>query len=481
MNSTIFKKVVVSMFIGFIIYFLAVNFNDSSDPASYFSAIQGVSKEAPLSKKAAMEIAQREVESCANTLQNDKWTLESTVVDAFPIFIDGIEGVSYYECKVTTNGVDAGYVLVNVNKTDLLIPESSPEGLTLTECYREQLGRADFMVLRYDCFRSVAVQRNSESSYPQGKIIASFGFVDEANPDQLEKTATFRKDSQIDAFKSFRTTVLAKGCFPTYSKEELEEYYGEFKSGEYTIGWGNTAWAAKYRDIKAELRNTFPCGWHTPQWTQFKVRGYPIGCGNTAWAIVYAYWAAFKGKTRLFDGYDVNRNDRCGDREDQKIKQCMMDCNRYCETRDVKVGSKKWGRTMPENMSNGIMYAKNKGYMRSSCVRDRGTEYSKFNKVKRHLDADKPAILLIHNDGIGIPYHYVVIEAAVKRQKYITVGRNRWDDRDVKYLVNFGHCATYKDKKGKTQQGRRWIYVREYGRNTHKVYSAFSVFLPTVG
>ena len=204
----------------------------------------------------------------------------------------------------------------------------------------------------------------------------------------------------------------------------------------------------------------------------------PIGCGNAAWAIVYAYWAAFKGKNRLFDGYDVRRNDRCGDREDQKIKQCMRDCNRYCETRDVKVGSKKWGRTMPDNMVNGIMYAKNKGYMRSKCVRDRGTEFSKFDKVKNHLRADKPAILLIHHDGIGIPYHYVVIEAAVKKQKRIA---GRWSNRDVSYFVNFGLCDPYKDKENKQQKGRRWIYVREVGTNTHKVYSAFSVFLPTIG
>jgi hypothetical protein len=478
MNSRMFKKVFISVFVGLMIYFLAVNFNDNSDPASYFTTKLQHSKEAPLCKEAAMEIAQREVESCANTLQNDKWTLESTVVEAFPIFFDGIEGVSYYECKVMTNGEAAGYVLVNVNKTDLLIPESSPEGLTLTERYRKQLGRDDFMVLRYDWFRSVAVQKYSSSFNPRRKIFASMGFGDTANFDRPERTPILKKDSPIDVFEDFRTAVLAKGCFPIYSNAELQEYYKEFQPGEYTIGWGNTAWAAKYREIKAELTRTFPCGWHTPQWSQFYHNGYPIGCGNTAWAIVYAYWAAFKGKTKLFKGHDVRNNDKCGDRDDEKIKQCMIDCNRYCETRDVKVGDKKWGRTMPENMGNGIRYAKVWGYMQSSCGRDRGTEFSKFDKVKRHLDADKPAILLIHNDGIGIPYHYVVIEAAVKKQKRIA---GKWRDRDVKYLINFGHCATYKEKNGKEQQGRRWIYVREVGVNTHKVYSAFSVFLPTVG
>jgi len=478
MNRSMFKKVILSVFVGFMIYFLTINFNDNSDPASYFSINLAPSKEAPLSKEAAMEIAQKEVESCANTLQNDKWTLESTVVEAFPIFIDGIEGVSYYECKVMTNGVDAGYVLVNVNKTDLLIPESSPEGLTLTECYKEQLGRDDFIVFRYDWFRSVAVQKYSCSSNPRGEILASMGFGDTANSDQPEKTPILKKDSPIDVFENFRTAVLAKGCFPIYSNAELQEYYSEFQPGEYTIGWGNTAWAAKYREIKAELTHTFPCGWHTPQWSQFRVRGYPIGCGNTAWAIVYAYWAAFKGKTRLFDGLNVRDHDRCCQECNEKIKNCMRDCNRHCETRDVKVGSKKWGRTMPENMSDGIMYAKNKGYMQSSCGRDRGTEFSKFDKVKNHLRADKPAILLINHEGIGIPYHYVVIEAAVKKQKRVA---GNWSNRDVKYLVNFGLCASYNDDNNKEQKGRRWIYVREYGVNTHKVYSAFSVFLPTVG
>ena len=54
MNSRMFKKVVMSVFVGLMIYFLAVNFNDSSDPASYFSIKHVPSNKAPLSKKVAI-------------------------------------------------------------------------------------------------------------------------------------------------------------------------------------------------------------------------------------------------------------------------------------------------------------------------------------------------------------------------------------------------------------------------------------------
>jgi len=31
---------------------------------------------------------------------------------------------------------------------------------------------------------------------------------------------------------------------------------------------------AKYREITAELKHTFPNGWHTPAWKQIKLLGF---------------------------------------------------------------------------------------------------------------------------------------------------------------------------------------------------------------
>lgn len=441
-----FKKLILSIFMGCLIYFLAVNLNNNSNPASYFK----FSATAPLSKEAAMEITQKEVDYRVNFSKNSNWTVKSKVVDAFPIFIDGIESVCYYECKVMTDGLDAGYILVNVNQTDLLISESSQIGITLTERYRAKLGRDDFMVLRYDWFRSAAVEKPSGGLNSHRKIIASIG---------LEQTAT-----PENAMDNYRDAVLAEGCFPIYSKKEIADYYQNLQSRGCTVNWGNNAWAGgDYRDITAELQHKCWCDrnnkcYYTPRWHQFdKPNGHAIGCGNTAWAIVYGYWAKCKNYNRLFDG-DVN--------DGEKIRQCMRDCASYTQTTDVRWEGKNMARTSPEKMDEGIRYAKSKGYTGSTVRRERGSEYSKFDDAKRYLDADKPFIMLVAYTTQIFPDHYVVVEKGTKRQKWVTLGRNHWDDRDVFYTVNLGNGGDSKE-----------IWVREYGINQHEHYAAYSYFL----
>ena len=170
-----------------------------------------------------------------------------------------------------------------------------------------------------------------------------------------------------------------------------------------------------------------------------------------------AYFKQFHGKRGLFDGINVDTKTMS-----EEIKDCMRRCAVLCDTWDVA----DQGLTWPWKMEKGIGYAKEKGYDRSLCSRTRGSEYSKFGSVHNHLQANKPAMLLIHHDGIGGADHYVVIEAGKKTQKKRS---RRWHDRDVKYLCNFGWGNT-----------RKWIYVRDWGVNQNRVYSSFSVFLPDV-
>jgi hypothetical protein len=225
-----------------------------------------------------------------------------------------------------------------------------------------------------------------------------------------------------------------------------------------------------YREIRAELKHTFPNGWHTPSWSQAEMlSGHPIGCGPTAWGIVYGYWRAFKGGGNLFDGYDVLHNFTREHSSDQQIARVSGQISEDTETNyGGEAREDRFGLTWPMHMCKGIEYAKRKGYRSAGCTRIRGVEFNKFNRIKGHLDADNPVILLIReSDRRGIPNHYVVIEAAVKKQKKVW---GRWRDRDVKYLVNFGH-GPYGTNK------RDWIYVREKGRNIHKIWTSGSAFL----
>lgn len=445
MNLLRLLKISIVALIGVTIYFISMNFMEIPDQEVGFYLRDSTKSQISLSKEVAMKIAQQEVDFRVKYPNNSGWSVHSKVVDAFPLLIDGIRGVSYYECKIKTNDQDAGYILVNVNKTDLLISESTQNGKTLTERYREQLDRDEFIVFRYDWFRSTAVERQNNKLANTEKILSSIGFEGIKTPKV--------------AINKFRVSVLAKGCFPVYSQEELKDYYDNLhieQTKGYVIGWGKNAWAGNYRNKSAELKHYWEGQHHTPLWGQFnKSNGHYIGCGPAAWAIIYGYWDKLKGKSRLFAD---NWND---------IKNCMTACAKYTGTRDVYENSKKWGFTPPSNMNKGIRYAHKKGYPNSTCIRVRETnEFKKFDKIYSYIKADKPCILLLNGTGFGFPNHYVVVEKATKRQKYIKVGKNRWDDRDVYYTVNLGSKETSKE-----------IWTREMGRNDHKHYSTFDVYL----
>ena len=372
------------------------------------------------------------------------WPKGAKAIKALPIYVDGVEGTSYWECKVQAKGKAAGYVLVNANRSDLVIPESCSEGKTLHDHYAATVKGADYKVVRYDWFRNAAISS-------KGKIVASQGMGDDPKAQRSDYLALLAK----------------RGANPIQLAGDVDSYYAELDAERdgLTIGLVEKAWAkTRYRDIKASLRHKFKSGWHTPQWSQFKKsNGHAIGCGPVAWAIVYAYWRTFKGKTRLFGGKSVKEMSFHEHSDDKHVKKCIQRLAKLCKTTDQKYKGHKVGYTPPWRMEGGIKYAKECGYKNSTHGRWRGTEFKKFNRVKSHLDADKPVILLIQGSGFGIPNHYVIIEQAVKRQrkKY-----RKWKDRDVKYLVNYGWGP------GK----RKWIYVRQKGINKHKNYTSCSAF-----
>jgi hypothetical protein len=410
-----------------------------------------------LDDKEAMLIAQGEVDLMSSGSNGD-WPMGAQVTKAFPVFIPGLTLPSYYECKVTDpKGLDTGYVLVNVDRTDLLIPEATNEGLTVTERYREHLRDRDFQVMRMDWIRSAAVKpgvTDVGGRDVKGAVLSTEGFY-------VDSDGGRRDAAPDELLRDFSKAYEESLCFPYYDRIALDEYYLEL---EDEIELAKTAGArvarGRTRTLSAALANTFSSsGWHTPAWRQFnKPNGYAIGCGNTAWAIVFGYFKQFHGKSRLFDGVNVDTSSMS-----ETIRDCMRRCAVLCGTWDVA----DQGLTWPWKMTRGIGYAKEKGFSRSSCSRKRGTEYSKFDTVYNHLRGNKPGIILIHSDGVGVPNHYIVIEAGKKTQKRVL---RKWRNRDVKYLCNFGWGRT-----------RKWIYVRDWGVNQNRVYSAFSIFLPNVG
>jgi hypothetical protein len=213
-------------------------------------------------------------------------------------------------------------------------------------------------------------------------------------------------------------------------------------------------YSARYRTIKARLRGK------TQLWKQLrKSNGYPTGCGNNAWAIVFAYWKQYRGKTRLLPG--VSMTNGMSGSSGHKLIDAQNEIARYCKTKFGSYRGNKYGRSYPRRMCRAKKYATRRGY-RATCRRVRGREFKKFNKVRKWLRANRPVILLINNPSRAFTtLHYVVIERAEKRQRKRF---RKWRDRSVRYYVNMGN--------GK----RKWIWVREKGRNRHKRTGSYSMF-----
>lgn len=75
----------------------------------------------------ARTLAENELSLLADSGES-QWTRSSVVSDLFPVYLEGKSTPSYYECKIATAGSDAGYILVNVDATDLPIVESTENG-----------------------------------------------------------------------------------------------------------------------------------------------------------------------------------------------------------------------------------------------------------------------------------------------------------------------------------------------------------------
>ena len=234
------------------------------------------------------------------------------------------------------------------------------------------------------------------------------------------------------------------------------------------------AWAAgDYRTLSAKLPNVVKDGWRTHKWTQTRdAKDYPVGCGPTAWAVVYGYHELFNHKDKLFPDGAVTSNSGAGDAMIDSVtrKVAKLVKTDYYIPKHGVVKGKKSGGTQLKNMCLGIKWAKQQGYAHSRCFRVRGTEFNKYEHVARHLKSGRPVIMSLHDDPEredtrGAVNHFVILEEAYLKQKRVA---GKWQDRDVWYVVNDGNGS------------RREIWVREVGKNKHKIYSAFSMYFITV-
>lgn len=370
----------------------------------------------------ARSLAENELSLLSDT-DGTLWTKDSVVTELFPIYLEGKSLPSYYECKIETKGEDAGYILVNVDATDLPIVEASETGKTTTEIYREKYG-TDISIIRYGLFYSTVIEGQPTAGRAVNRVLGTIGYEDE------------------ETIARLRSEILTKGVNPIYEKEELEELQKRALI---------VSRAAETRVISAEIKG------ETKKYTQHNLKpdGYPVGCGPTAWAIVYAYWKDYKGFNKLFNGKDP----------DALSRTAMEQIATYCKTTHWK----KYGVTLPSRMDAGIEYAFKYGYKKSKVINENGTYYPKFADIEGSLRGDRPVIMGVNGDGIGAIDHYVVVVGARKQQEKVL---GKWKDRG---------WITYRCNWGWGRKMDQWIYAKdnegdgEYPR--HSTYQIWKINL----
>jgi len=240
-----------------------------------------------LQKDKALKIAADFILSDGVLQTNSNWAQKAQVIDAFPIYLDGVDEVSYYECKVSADGVDAGYVLVNINKTDVIVPEYNTEGKTQAEQFAEVAGTNvnNLQFFRSDWFKTLAELKTS-IGLGDGVVLVERGY---------DGSGIFHTKNNIDQVKlaekrsEYRRRVQESGGVnPLFTKDGLIKYYSFKDSLQMSLSKSSAVLEDRW--TSDELNNTFSCGWHMPQWTQVtNATGMLSGCGPLGLTMMYAY------------------------------------------------------------------------------------------------------------------------------------------------------------------------------------------------
>lgn len=406
-------------------------------------------------KNKAIKKAQEFLHSECVFETNAAWSNSSSVVDAFPVYMDGIDDVCYFECKVQSQGKDAGFILVNINKTDVQFPSYSTEGKTSTEEFSRELGTSteNIQMFRHDWWHMLAEMKTS-SGLGDGNIAIEQGF---------DGTGVFKKGNKINKTlllkkrQEFKTMVKqAGGVHPRFTRALIDQYYMRdsvvqdslLKLSKSKIGMAK----ATYRWTSDELNGTFSCGWHLPAWTQVtNSTGMLSGCGPLALAMMYAYHRQFTGRTKLFNGLDLNSNVYTTEfgwvngsstlgSYNQIIKDVAFQIGADCH---ATYGASATSASMNQLENGGELYCDRLGY-NAVLDLDYLGDFAKCKTALSHIRAERPVAVFINAYGtvyesLDGANHLVVAEGvkfAEKKDGISTLWS--WWDYEAWYLVNYG-------------------------------------------
>jgi hypothetical protein len=412
-------------------------------------------------KNRAIRLATAFLKSECVMQTNTEWGTNGKIVDAFPVYLDGVEDVSYYECKVQKGGADAGYILVNINQTDLPIPQYNTEGKTPSEDFAKESGISvdNLQVFRHNWFEMLA-EKKTAIGLGDGIPVIARGY---------NKSGEFVKGNRIDRqqMKNIRKEFLlrvqqAGGVNPAYLKVMLRQVNNRDSLiaeslKQYPQGLSKSA--ATDRWTSDELNNTFASGWHLPRWTQItNASNQWSGCGPLALSLLYAYHRQFTGKAKLFDGLDLNANVTLPDGRivngsstdasyNQVIRDVVFKIGADCH---ADYGTSGTGVGMNALENDGELYGDQLGYD-VVLDQDYGGDWTKGKTTLGHIRGERPCMFQFYTDPPkNSSYHYGAIEGVkYMERKFVW----NWYNYEMWYLVNYGWGST-----------RQWICVdAQYG------------------
>jgi len=417
-------------------------------------------------KSNAIKVASKFLRSNGVLATNSDWARKATITDAFPVYLDGIKDVSYYECKVQTNGKDAGYILVNINQTDILIPEYTTEGNTPSETFANEIKTSvkNLKMFRHNWFRMLA-EKKTARGLDDGKILIAKGFDGTGNLQSLAIELT-KLGNKRTAFKS--RVNKAGGVNPRFTKKGLFRYYHidsiMIDSLKDIEGLNNNPQRAAIRWTNDYLNQNFTSGWHLPKWYQVKrVDNCLSGCGPLSVAMLYSYWHQFRGKTKLFNYRNLNAANSsypAGSSYDD-IKGPTFAIGGYC---NANYGVDVTSTSLNDLENGGDRYGDLLGYNVHMDM-DVGGDFTKGRHAYTEITNERPCVVLFDTDGNGRIDHAGPIEAVKFREiKYFW----NWYNSEMWYLVNYASENPY----------RLWICVdSQTGSSTPEVRNDGNLYM----
>lgn len=333
-----------------------------------------------------------------------QWGTNGEVTQLYPIYIDGVEEPSYYECKVVNNGNDAGYILVNTNDTDVKVPEYTTNGRTFTEKFREELNTTEFKVYRYSNLQYIVFSNDSRNN---ANILTSTGFqtgvqINKAREEMINNVTTFGSAIGID-------------------KDIIEEsnHDDEFTNSRAHNEWFTTLLknAYNYNKHDPDSSDRLPLwSYYSSYWSDVPHYEH-INEITLAFGKVYAYWARYKGKTKLLDGGSTTGG----------IKQFITNNETHRELLELKgdIKSTSGGRSLEDEV---VKYPNRKGYS-FECDVDYGNAWDKGNKAYNSIANDRPVV-------IELKTGFTAVEGISKKYRVRGKRKKRYYHREMWYRIN---------------------------------------------